>query len=491
MNSTHSTGTTGAGGARWRRSPLAAVTVTAAVLVAAGGGAWLATSASGSDHRSGAPAADGNPPPLALDGHPGPAPGGPGGPPPNGIAPGEPDPHGVVYRARGALPEGPDSARVYRTEGDVGAADVTRLARALGLTGTPRTDGTTWKVGAAHDGSGPVLRVQKQEPGAWTYDLFGPSKGGDNCLKGRSGCPGTGSGTGAGTGNGSAVSEAAARKAAAPVLKALGQDDAKIDAHRLRGAVRLVNADPVIGGLPTYGWATGLQVGADGGLLGGSGQLNAPDPGDEYPVIGAAEALKQLNTPRVDSGSGGCATAVPAAGRSRAQAPCTPQAGAARAPVTIEKAVFGLAVHSVEGRRTLVPSWLFEAAPGGGAPSYTLAQPAVAPRFLTRPAPPHKELPGGPASAGPGQRRVTSYSAEGRTLTLRFWGGVCGEYGVSADESGTAVKVKVTGPVSDPPDGKEVCVALAKEVTARTTLDRPLGGRQVVDGVTGDVIPLG
>lgn len=46
------------------------------------------------------------------------------------------------------------------------------------------------------------------------------------------------------------MTETAAKKAAVPVLKALGQDDAKLDASELMGAVRVVNADPKVGACP-------------------------------------------------------------------------------------------------------------------------------------------------------------------------------------------------------------------------------------------------
>ncbi|MDX3855496.1 hypothetical protein [Streptomyces sp. AK02-01A] len=480
--------TSGAGPRRRRRSPLAVAAVTAAVLVAGGGGVYFATSAAGggADGGSGEPGGDGAPPPLALDT---PA-GGSGSAEPPGIAPGEPDPSGVTYRARGELPDGPGSARVHRTNGEIAAAEVARLARALGVAGAPRLDGTVWKVGTEKDGSGPLLRVERQAPGAWTFARFRPSPGSDNCLRGKS-CPsdgGGGSGAGPASGDaGRAVSEAAAKKAAAPVLKALGQEDAGLDARQLMGAVRVVNADPVVGGLPTYGWSTGIQVGADGRVAGGSGKLTAPEPGDSYPVVGADEALKALNKAAAGSGRlGGCATAMPL-DDARPAAPCGPRGSAAPKTMEIGKAVFGLAPHSVDGRAVLVPSWLFEVAPGGGAQPYTVTQPALAPRFLKEPAPPRGRAPGGSAGSRPGAfADVISYSVDGRVLTLRFSGGVCSPYSASADEGGTAVKVKVA--MAEPaPD--TVCVALAKFQTVSVTLDRPLGDRLVVDGRTGEKLP--
>ncbi|MER7111254.1 hypothetical protein [Streptomyces sp. NPDC000229] len=472
---------------RRRRSPLAVASVAAAVLLAGGGGAYFATVASDGDgRRGGVPAAGGTqPPPLALDGHtesgtPGGSPG--GGP---GIAPGEPDPNGVVYRAGGALPKGPDSAHLYRPEGTVGADDVARLAKALGVDGTPKAAGTAWKVGPDKDGSGATLQVERQAPGVWT---FGTAPVGDNCLKGKE-CP-TG---GQPQGGGQPVSEAAAKKAAAPVLKALGQQEAELDATQVMGAVRVVNADPVVGGLPTYGWSTGIQVGADGTVSGGSGRLKAPAESHEYPVIGAAEALKLLNAGSGDGqvGIGGCATPAPLEDSgTKPAAPCGPASKPAET-VTISKAVFGLAAHYTAGRPALVPSWLFEVAPKGDARPFTITYPAVSPKHLVPAPPPATSVPepsGTPGTPGTGKapRQVESYSQDGKILTARFWGGVCSKYTVKAEESGTQVKLKV---VETPIEPGRVCILIAKELTGTVTLDQPLGDRQVVDAASGEGVP--
>lgn len=277
---------------RRRRSPLAVASVAAAVLIAGGGSAYFATAGFGSgddgaDARSGASGNDAKPPLLSLDT---PRDSGPG------IAPGEPDPGGgTVYRAEGKLPDGPEEAAVHRARGAVTADEVTRLAKALGIPGTPRLVGPAWKIGADKDGSGRMLEVNKQAPGTWTFSAFGAAPSGDNCLKGKA-CPSGGDAdTGRTTPAGKPVSEAAAKKAAAPVLAALGQSDAALDARQLMGAVRVVNADPKVGGLPTYGWTTGVQIGADGQVVGGGGQLKKPAKSASYPVLSADDALKQLN----------------------------------------------------------------------------------------------------------------------------------------------------------------------------------------------------
>ncbi|MET4926873.1 hypothetical protein P3L51_31730, partial [Streptomyces sp. PSRA5] len=284
-----------------------------------------------------------------------------------------------------------------------------------------------------------------------------------------------------------------AKKAAAPVLEALGQRDAALDAGQLMGAVRVVNAAPVIGGLPTYGWSTGIQIGADGQVVAGSGKLKAPAKGAEYPVVGAAEALKLLNEASNapgTSGIGGCASAVPHEDGREPAAPCRPgDKGAEPAkptPVDVDKAVFGLAARQVDGRAALVPSWWFEVAPAGGGPASTVARTAVLAEYLTRggnggdEAPPAEEPRDGEKGSP-----IETYTADGSTLSVRFTTGVCGEYSLRADESGSSVRVEV---VDSAPKGG-VCIAMAKSFTEKVTLDRPLGDRKVLDAVTGDAVP--
>ncbi|UYQ61695.1 hypothetical protein [Streptomyces peucetius] len=466
---------------RRRRSPLVVASVAAAVLVAGGGGAYFATSGfDGGDSGEGVGAADAkggpgegkNPPLLALDT------GGPGTD--GGIAPGEPDPNGgVVYVAEGDLPEGPDRAAVHRATGSVTAAEVTRLAKALGLSDAPRLEGPAWKVGPSKDGQGPTLQVNKDAPGTWTFARYVPAPGGDNCLKGKA-CP-----SGGADEPGPVVSEAEARKAAAPVLEAVGQGDAALDAGQLMGAVRVVNANPVVSGLPTYGWSTGVQVGADGTVVGGSGQLKKPVKDDLYPVVSAEQAVERLNEAGKDSGRvgiGGCATPVPHKDDLRPETPCEPK-GSPAGPerLTIAKAVFGLAAQYVDGRQALVPSWLFEVTAKDGGRPFTVTHTAVEERFLRSTEPPAKELTPPPPSKDPaGQEGPAqiSYSIDGRTLTVTFWGSVCSTYEAKATETDDRVKVRI---VETNPDPKRVCIMLAKKLTESVTLDEPLDGRQVVD----------
>ncbi|WP_371652304.1 MULTISPECIES: hypothetical protein [unclassified Streptomyces] len=506
---------------RTRRSPFVLASVAAAVLVAGGGGAyWASTASDGSpaaggtaDAKAGA-GADSTPPPLGLDSGR------------EGIAPGEPDPNGVVYRAEGKLPDGPAKASVYRPGGTVGEAEVAKLAKALGIDGPPRLEGTVWKAGITKDGGGPVLTVNQKAPGSWTFARYG-SGGTDNCPKGSkcpmhttgadtstSSVPGIAPGEHDPTGGGSAVSEQAAKAAAAPVLKALGQDDAKLNASQLMGAVRVVNADPVIGGLPTYGWTTGVQVGPDGQVVGGSGQVKAPEKGATYPVLSAEETLKQLN------GSGGgrpaskdCTGPVPLEDQPQGEPtkgrlpsdpqrklPSDPQGNIQRQPckqgtpstVTVDKAVFGLSAQYVDGQQVLVPSWLFEAKPTGAAQPVTITAPALAPQYLAKPpvAPsgPGTPLPTPSGSSPVGHQALLSYAIgqDGRTLTVTFWGGICDTYAATADESGTEIRVTVGVAHHDP---KKICAMIAKKETVSVTLHQTLGERQVVDANTGKALP--
>jgi hypothetical protein len=473
--------------------------VAAAVLLAGGGGAYLAATASGGNGRSGsgAPGGDGTPPPLALDGYSEGTTSATGGT--NDVAPGEPNPYGATYHADGKLPGGPDSAPVYWAKGEVTKAEVARLAKALGLAGTPRLVGDGWTVGSTKDGSEPNLRVNVNAPGTWTFSSYLP--GTDNCPKGKR-CVPVGSGGLAGLRPG-AVSEEEAKKAAAPVLKAVGQDDAKLDASQLMNddRVRVVNADPVVGGLPTYGWTTGLQVNSEGKVFSGSGQLKAPVKGDTYPVISARKTLDLMNGSASASGGGrkgigGCASPVPL--KDRDEMPCE-RSTATPAPqaVTVEKATFGLATHYANGRQMLVPSWLFEVRTQGADDSFTVTHPAVDPRYLTAPTAPGQPTaqpsptptaPGDEPTAAPTSRdvKVQGYTVDGQDLTVGFTGGVCADYSASASESSDKVTVTVT----EKPWPDKICILIAKIYEKTVHLDKPLGDRKVV-GSDSKEIPEG
>ncbi|MFE9660370.1 hypothetical protein [Streptomyces sp. NPDC005955] len=472
------------GGARWgglRRSRVTVAAVAAVVLVG-GGGTYLAMAASGNGPagRAAPPGKGGDtPPPLALDGQQGAGGDGPG------IAPGEPDPGGPRYEARGKLPKGPARAAVYRPGSPVERSAVSGLAGALGVPGEPVLNGSTWRVGAA-DGS-PSLQVARDDVGTWTFTRY--AGGSDSCTSGTrctpdeerrpARVPGGSRGT-------APIGEAAAKAAAAPVLKALGQDAAKVDARQVLGSARVVNAAPVVAGSPTFGWSTGLHIGPGGEVTGGSGRLAELVEGDTYPTISAAKALGLLNGAGDGQpvGIGGCATAVPH--EDRIAAPCgegSAKAAPEKDPLWITGAEFGLAAQLSGGRSVLVPSWLFEVTPDGSGTPYTVTQPAVSPAHLT--------APGGSPSPRPeaGEGTETSdvdvawYSVrkvEGGTvdeLVLHFVGGLCPTYAASAREQQGRVTVRVTQ-TTEP---GRACAAVAVHEERTVRLDGPLGDREVVD----------
>ncbi|MER7765148.1 hypothetical protein [Streptomyces sp. NPDC097619] len=469
---------TGEPKARTRRPAVAAVSMAAAVLLAGGGMAyWAGTAHGGEDRpavaaeRASASGPAGSPSPTA----------------PPGIAPGEPDPGGGVrYRAAAELPEGPGVAAPYRLSGKVTERDAARLAAALGLAGRPVLSGGLWRAGAEKDGSGPRFQVAESGPGAWSFTRYRP--GSDDCVRGRDTCgpatlpegPGRDAGVPAGSDFGEPVTEEAAKAAAAPVLEAAGLKGARLDARLVLGGVRVVSADPVIGGLPTQGWATKVHVGADGQVVGGSGELSAPVRGEDRRVLTAGAALDRLNTAGPRASIGGCATPVPLehgvpdrAGEAEpAQDPCPVSGAPDPRPVeTVTGAELGLTPRTEGGERQLVPAWLFTVAGRDGAAGRVVAQPAAA------------DEPAGAPKAGtvPG----FAYEESDRRLTVHFWGGVCSDYALEVREHPGSVMVRITDTPRDP---GAACVLIAQEMSVSARLAEPLGTRKVVDAGTGEAL---
>jgi hypothetical protein len=505
-----------------RRSRLTVAAVAAAVLLAGGGGAYWASASGGDDAKAG-----GAPQPLRFDG--------PGvstslsGDNAGATLPAD---GGGTYQLTGTLPSGPSSAPVWKPAGGVDQAAVQRLATALGVSGPVMTVGGSWRVGGTADNAGPSLLVGKDAPGSWVYTRFGgpPTMAHPDKVTGSSGAGSvapsggdsagsTSSGDDASSGSSSTsitqsappVPEQQALRAAAPLLAGLGLSGAHTDASQTVGAVRTVEADPVLGGLPTHGWTTTVQVGADGRISPANGRLSPLAKGDTYPVVPAATALKELNAKAAARPGGpiSCRQPTPtmtplapgADGGStlRHTVPCLPRNPH---PVQVRGASFGLSVQFVNGTQTLVPSWLFDTAQAGVKATSVVAQPAVDPKYITYgggvssvPIPPVTPVdPGGPVRTGPDQPadpqaphavKSTAYRAQGSTLTLVFWGGVCGTYQGSADETATQVRVRITETPAKP--GK-MCPMIEKSLTVQVTLKQPLGSRTVVDATDGQPV---
>ncbi|ATZ27077.1 hypothetical protein SLAV_26425 [Streptomyces lavendulae subsp. lavendulae] len=475
-----------------RRRPAWAIgSIAAAVLLAGGGTAYWASTAYGDASGSRTRTSDS----AAVAPRPAGSPSGPG------IAPGEPDPSGagVTYRAEGPLPQAPaGGAPSFAASGEVSSDEVARLARALGISGAPRLSGEQWQAGEAADGSGPRLTVSLKAPGTWSFSRFqggAPNGGGagDDCVRGKDTCgpatlpqgPAEGAAAAGSGAGGGPVSEEAAKAAAAPVLAAAGQGDARQDARLVQGSVRVVGADPVVGGLPTTGWSTRVSVGSDAQVVAGSGELKAPVRTGEQPVVGADEALARLNAAGkggdgTGPGPSGCATSVPLTPDTPTGAtdtlPCNPEPRPMKPPrtETVRGAVLGLAPGTVDGGRGLVPAWLFEVAGKDGAPGRTVASPAG------------KDGAGAPVPPKDRTAPAFSYAQDDRKLTVNFWGSVCSTYALEAREEAGSVLVKVTDTPKQP---GQACIMLAQEMTASTTLREPLGDRKVVDATTGKTLP--
>lgn len=540
-------------GATKRGPRLAVVAVAAAVLLAGGGGAWwAAASAGGSDGARSDDKPQALPAPLRIDGSgvPGTVTGGPA------VV------GGSTYELTGTLPKGPASASVHRARGEVGETAVRKLAALLGVDGPVTSDGGTWRVrgGTADgngtaDGAGPALLVGKDAPGTWSYSRAGAQSvqgAGPGATRQDQTAP---TGSTGWAGGSPPVSEARAKAVAGPLLHGLGLTGARTDASRVVdagqtvGAVRTVTADPLVGGLPTHGWTTSVQVGPDGVITAGYGRLAALTKGDSYPVVGAAEALKELNgtsvehpdhgivscrvptagpvkpmkprTPPQPGDSDGSSTAAPAAPAPTRSGPALPPGHAAPAPTTpgqdktlprtlprvvtcapgnghpvqVRGARFGLALEYLDGTQALVPAWLFDTAPAGVGRTAVVAQPAVDPSLLQGPVsggpadPAPTVNPGGPdvpvAPGAPRKVAVNGYLVSGDTLTLTFWGGVCDTYRASASESGSQVRVTVTATAKKP---GAVCALIARSENEKVVLGAPLGTRTVVDTSDGQPV---
>ncbi|MCQ4081598.1 hypothetical protein NGB36_13525 [Streptomyces sp. RB6PN25] len=512
------------------RPPLTAALVAGAVLVAGGGGAyWAASAAAGGARAShgsqdtgpGTSGKAGGPPPLALNGWTG--------------TDTPSDPGGSAYRATGALPAGPGSAHVYRAVDQVPRADVARLAAALGVRGPVRLDGGIWRAGAAPGARGPALEVSQDAPGSWVFSRYGttppcrprtalPPSGTAVCYSAADSTMASGP-----AGTASPASPQQAMRAAAPVLAALGLTGQPTDTSQTAGSDRTIVVDPVFDGLPTHGWRTSLQVASDGGLLSATGRLARLAQGPAYPVVSAERALQEMQAPGSSRVPAACPTSHPGSAtgttgttgaggvnpggpmlrpsasasdpsnpvdRQRpAMGPCVP--GWAAQPLEVRGATFGLSAQFVSGRPELVPSWLFRVARSGDGQAYTVAQPAVDPRFLTAPggagagdpsapspSPSPSGSPSGVATATP--TRVDSYSATGRTLTLHFYGGLCDTYSASVVRQSTgSVAVRVTGMRKNP---RQICPMIAKQFTERVTLAQTLDARPVYDASDGHTV---
>jgi hypothetical protein len=396
------------------------------------------------------------------------------------------DPYPLV----GTLPTGPASAPVHRFgTAAVPAADVTRLAVALGLSGSVARH-AHGAVVVSPDGE---LRVR--DGGTWSFsrhDELCPGQQVDVDFADLLGATAT-----CAVGPDSAATRGKAptdpRATAAPVLDVagVGSTTATVQAYADEATV---SVEPVVGGAATVGLTTAVVVDAQG-VRSAYGVLGEPSEGPAYPLISATQGLDQLRAaPRPE-----IAISCPVGST-------CPGVG----PQRITGASLGLMVAWDGGEQVLVPAW-FYAVDGSTQPLTVIA---VADRYLADPVPvatgggsgssggssgsavPPGE-PGGPPTASdlplpigsPTPYQVTSYSvsADGSTLTLRTEGGVCTDYSGAAVETRQSVTVSITGAWNKASD--VACPAIAKVVEVTVALRTPLADRTVVDERTGRAVP--
>jgi hypothetical protein len=513
-----------------RRRQLTVVTVAAAVLLAGGGGAyWASTAGSTDSGGKGSAGQEGTsePPTLALDGLATAQQSGEGGDGGAGIAPGEP--HGQTYLANKKLPDGPDSAAVFRSPTGVSRASVAELAKTLDVPGSPQKKDGRWVMGEDDARPGMTLTVNDDRlAGNWTFEgesssdlpcartlpipgegfTSGPGKSPDRCA----GMPPSGKG-------GDPVSEKKAKSAVQPALKTLKLKDADLDAGVTAGPLRMVNVTPKADGMPARDWNSTFTVDGDGKVVRAHGNLGKLRKGATYPVMTAKETLEQLNkqgaTGSAGAGSGTVREPAPddvAGDDVRQGAGKLPGNAAKRKPVKVTDAEFGLVTRYTFGKPVLVPSWIYKVQLPDGVNTARVAHPAVQPEYI-KPAR-SAQQGAGPGSgsgsdtgsgqgggsdpgtgSGSGQaeepgsapaQAVNSYEADGRTVKLTFWGGVCDKYKASAEESGKTVKITIR---AKDPDSKKICVKMAKQQTVEVELDKDLGDRKVVDAQDGEAVP--
>ena len=417
---------------------------------------------------------------------------------------------GTSFRLTGSLPTGPGTARSHPLpDGVADEAAVRRLATALGVSGDPvrRTD--TWSVGALQvtGGAGRPWQlggcgVESSVSSAGAVSCSSSGTVGSGSVGGGTvGSGSVGGGTAPGTVTGCAepapdttagscgetapvlpacppnarcpaplpvaepppVDPAVVRRAAAPVLAALGLADAylRIETYGGQGAAIV---DPLVDGLPTAGFTTRVEVDARGTVLSGSGFLGDPTNGPSYPLLTAQAGFAALPE------------------QPRPLAPdclsCPPPA-----PAEVTGARLGLQWTELDERAaTLLPAWLFTVK-GWPMP---LPQTAMQPRFLAPVTePPVTSPPVDPPSTGTRAplRFDAAYPSDDPDVVIVQYGdsSSCPHKGVTqqAKESADTVVVLLE---ADAPTAGQICTDDYRQMLVTVRLDAPLAGRAVISG---------
>ena len=466
------------------------------------------------------------------------------------------------YRLVGSLPAGtPPDAPAWTLAGGAGPADpVTALAKALGAP-TPKADRNGWTAGGLHVASeagrawwwspcavdlpvGPDTAVSSDQPCA-TFAAGSGVSGTAVTGAGSSGvdlplpaiappppCPSPTAGAVACRAYevppparpaplpADPPSEAVALAAARPVLDALGLGDLTPTVTTWPGG-GTVQVDPVVGGLPTFGWSTGVDVSATAAdqatVSGAHGWLAPASRADSYPLVSAPKAFDRLpSPPRMLLA---CAAPEPAPDAGPIAGGATPPSCPQPQPQRVTGAHLGLSLTWLADQQAaLLPTWLFDVE-GSEQPVPSVA---VDPTYLdaggdgsdgradqtepgtgTEPAPPYDPgtiepapddyVPPSAEPAGPthdlallGWRESTADNA----VTVIYDNGGCGQTGVAADVKEDAQHVYVLLH-ADAPAPDQVCTKDLVEEAYEVALQDPLGARTVVDASTGDEVKQG
>jgi hypothetical protein len=205
------------------------------------------------------------------------------------------------YVLSGTLPTTPTHAPIWTWQsGKASEADVTKLATALGLTGTPTRHPYGWELTT----SAGDLRVRDGDGEQWSYDRA------DSVS-----CPSyqtdVDNADGASVGFGCAFAappaspgkltlptapipgpdETTTKAAAASLLSALGVTGS--EQFNASSPASTLTVSPQIDSMPTQGIETSVDVDAKG-IRAATGRLVAPKAGDDYPLQTAAAAFKSL-----------------------------------------------------------------------------------------------------------------------------------------------------------------------------------------------------
>ena len=299
----------------------------------------------------------------------------------------------------------------------------------------------------------------------------------------------------------------AALALATPVLAALGvpTEDARVE---VGAPTSWVSVDPSVGGLPTRGLTTSLEV-SDDGVVGGNGYVGTTTPGDAYPLISAQAAYDQLASQPMPEMAMLCPEPAPAGDDVVVDPAVTLPACGPIQPTVITGAELGLTMQYEGVEPLLVPSWLFitaDAAQNPWGPTVV----AVDPAFIAEPVPAEPveppvdpdtpvdgggssgSTPGSPGTVEPGPAPVPvplpepmpepipepiPYAvADGTSLAVVWYdSSSCTRELVLEAEAADSVTVALS---KLPPE--TACTADAVETKGSVTLAEPLGDRVVI-----------